>query len=71
MKPKKDPFSTSVHMDLMHGQNETRRTVFTALSFMEDCPHTKVNRAEVLESYGITEADVEKYYQDWLDVIRK
>jgi ribosomal protein L15E len=67
---KTDPFSTSVHLDLMSGrneENELKSKVFSALQYMELCPQEKARRKEILDSYEITEDDVRKYYQEWLE----
>lgn len=64
--PKVDGVSTSVHLDLMSGHNEIRLRVFTALKCFELIPSEQERRAEVLESYDVTEEDIQKYYPDWL-----
>lgn len=71
MKPNKDPFSTSVHMDLMHGEDEKEQTVLTALMFLEECPGEKKNRKEILDSYNLTEEDVREYWPSWIRMISR
>ena len=66
MKQKRDPFSTSVHMDLMHGENEKEQTVLTVLDFFDSCPGEQKNRKEILDSYNLTEEDVREYYPSWV-----
>ena len=60
-----DPFSTSVHMDLMSGHDEKELKVFAALDYLRYCPSQAHRRDEIIASYGITEADVEKYKPEW------
>lgn len=62
-KPTKDGFSTSVHLALMNGVDETRQRTFSALDCLSQKYHDP--RAELLESYDVTEDDVRKYYSDW------
>ena len=68
MKQKKDPFSTSVHLDLMHGENEKEQTVLTVLDFFDSCPHVLPERKEILDSYNLTEEDVREYYPSWVNM---
>jgi|JI61114DRNA_FD_contig_101_549025_length_499_multi_1_in_0_out_0_2 hypothetical protein len=62
-KPTKDGFSTAALLDLLSGMDDTEQRTFSAL----DCLNQKYHdpRAELLESYDVTEDDVRKYYSEW------
>ncbi|MCX7999435.1 MAG: hypothetical protein N3A69_10875 [Leptospiraceae bacterium] len=65
--PKREPANIWVHMDLLEGRDELEDAVYAYLYFLNKCPHALPEKKEFLESFGITEEDVKKYYNEWLN----
>jgi hypothetical protein len=65
-KPTKDGFSTAALLDLLSGMDDTEQRTCTALDCVSEGNVDAKRRAEILESYNVTEENVRKYYPEWL-----
>jgi hypothetical protein len=68
-----DPFSTSVHIDLLTRtkEEELRDRTFTALDYLSLGEYVRRKRNKVLEIYNVTEADIQKYQKEWESIFGK